>query len=188
MNYITIILIAIGLAMDAFAVSISSGLVIKHHPARNALRMALLFGGFQALMPIIGWLASYNFSEFISNIDHWIAFCLLWFIGFKMIFESMKRDKNKTESELMNSYVLLTMAIATSIDALAVGVSFAFLNISIIIPVILIGITAFIFSYIGFLLGNRLSSVFESKVSIIGIIGGLILLGIGVKILFEHLG
>ena len=149
MNIITIIFIAIGLAMDAFAVSISSGISIKQYRFENALKIALFFGGFQAIMPIIGWFAGYNLREFISDIDHWLAFGLLSIIGCKMIYESIKRDTGKNEPEILNNYVLLILAIATSIDALAVGVSFAFLEISIIIPAIIIGVVTFILSFIG---------------------------------------
>lgn len=184
MHNLTIIFIAFILAMDAFAVSISIGITIKKQRFKNALKIALFFGGFQAIMPIIGWLAGYNLREFISDIDHWLAFGLLSLIGGKMIFESIRSDSNKKETEVMNVYLLFILSIATSIDALAVGVSFAFLEISIIIPVILIGVITFILSFLGVYVGRKLGKFLKNK---IGIVGGLILIGIGIKILIEHL-
>ena len=160
MHIITIILIALGLAMDAFAVSISSGITIEHQRFKNALRIAIFFGGFQAIMPILGWFAAYNFSDLISDFDHWLAFGLLSIIGIKMIYESVKRVTDDKEVKQMNIYVLLTLSVATSIDALAVGVSFAFLEISIITPVIIIGTITFILSFIGVYIGNKLGQIF----------------------------
>jgi len=184
MNIITIIFIAIGLAMDAFAVSISRGITIKNERFKNALKIALFFGSFQAIMPILGWFTGYNLREYISNIDHWVAFGLLCLIGCKMIYESTKRGSNKKKSNNMNIYVLLILSIATSIDALAVGVSFAFLEIIIWTPVIIIGLITFVLSFVGVYIGNKLGHFFKNK---IGIVGGLILIGIGIKILVDHL-
>ena len=187
MHIIMIILIALGLAMDAFAVSISSGITIKRSRFKNALKIALFFGMFQAVMPVFGWLIGYNFIEFISEIDHWLVFGLLSLIGCKMIYESTRRGSDKkssTKTTDMNIYVLLILSIATSIDAFAVGVSFAFLEIVIVIPVIIIGLITFILSFIGVYIGNKLGHFFENK---IGVIGGLILIGIGIKVLVEHL-
>ncbi|MGB7531770.1 MAG: manganese efflux pump MntP family protein [Halobacteriota archaeon] len=184
MDLITITVIAFGLAMDAFAVSITSGITIKHLRINNALRIAIFFGLFQAFMPGIGWLAGFNLRDFISGIDHWIAFGLLSMIGCKMIFESTKMGSSEKEIDPLNIYVLLILAIATSIDAFAVGLSLSFLKISIVTPAIIIGIITFLLSFIGVFVGNRLGHFFENKIEVIG---GLILIGIGIKILIEHL-
>lgn len=181
---INIILIAIGLSMDAFAVSITSGLAIKNLKINNALKIALFFGCFQAIMPAMGWLAGLSLRNFISNIDHWIAFCLLFFIGIKMIYEAVKINPDKKEVDPLSNYILFLLAIATSIDALAVGVTFAFLKISIPVPVIIIGITTFLFCFFGVFIGNKFGHVFENKIEIAG---GVILIAIGIKILIEHL-
>lgn len=184
MDIIAIIFIALGLAMDAFAVSVTSGLIIKNLHIKNALKIALFFGAFQAIMPIIGWLAGLSVRDLIAGFDHWIAFGLLCFIGSRMIYESIKPEQNKTPIDPLNIYVLLLLSIATSIDALAVGLSFAFIDISIATPVIIIGLVTFILSYIGVSIGARVGHFFEKKMEIAG---GLILIGIGAKILIEHL-
>jgi len=183
MNMITILFIAFGLAMDAFAVSITNGITIKHQRINNALKIGIFFGSFQALMPLIGWLAGLRLRDFISGFDHWVAFGLLSLIGGKMIYESTKIGDDK-EIRSLNLFVLLLLSIATSIDALAVGLSFAFLKISIATPIIVIGIVTFMLSFLGVLVGNRLGHFFEKKMEIVG---GIILIGIGIKILIEHL-
>jgi putative Mn2+ efflux pump MntP len=169
--------------MDAFAVSITNGITIKHQRINNALKIGIFFGSFQALMPLIGWLAGLRLRDFISGFDHWVAFGLLSLIGGKMIYESTKIGDDK-EIRSLNLFVLLLLSIATSIDALAVGLSFAFLKISIATPIIVIGIVTFILSFLGVLVGNKLGHFFENKMEILG---GLILIGIGIKILIEHL-
>ena len=184
MDAITIIAIAFGLAMDAFAVSITSGITIKRLKINHALRIALFFGLFQAIMPLVGWLAGLSLRGFIAEIDHWIAFGLLSFIGCKMIYESIAVQSKEKQINPLNIYVLLMLSVATSIDALAVGVSFAFLKISIVTPVIVIGAITFILSFFGVFVGNRIGHFFENKIEIAG---GLILIGIGIKILLEHL-
>ena len=184
MNIITIIFIAFGLAMDAFAVSITSGLAIKHLKINNALKIAIFFGAFQAIMPLIGWLAGLTLRDFISGIDHWIAFGILSFIGCKMIYESIKIKSYQKEINPLNVYVLLILSIATSIDALAIGLSFAFLKIFIVTPAIVIGAVTFLLSFLGTFVGNRFGHFFENKIEIAG---GLILIVIGIKILIEHL-
>ena len=184
MDIISIIFIAFGLAMDAFAVSITSGLTIKSLKINNALKIAVFFGLFQAIMPLIGWLAGLSFRDFISGVDHWIAFGLLSIIGCKMIYESSKMDLNEKKIDPLNIYVLFILSIATSIDALAVGLSLSFLNVSIALPAIIIGIVTFLLSIFGVYFGNRFGHYFERKIEIIG---GLILIGIGIKILIEHL-
>ena len=184
MSILTIIFIAFGLAMDAFAVSITSGITIKGLKFNNALKIAIFFGAFQAIMPLIGWLAGLGLRDFISGIDHWIAFGLLSVIGFKMIFESVKIKSNKKETNPLNVYTLLILSIATSIDALAIGVSFAFIKIFIVTPAIIIGIVTFLLSFLGIFIGNRFGHFFENKIEIAG---GIILIVIGTKILLEHL-
>jgi putative Mn2+ efflux pump MntP len=175
MDLITILIIAFGLAMDALAVSITSGITIKQQKINNALKIGLSFGSFQAFMPLIGWLAGLSLRDLISGVDHWIAFGLLSLIGCKMIYESTKiRDDKEIRS--LNVFVLLLLSIATSIDALAVGLSFAFLKIAIVTPIIIIGVVTFVLSFFGVLVGNRLGHFFESKMEILG---GLILIGIG---------
>jgi len=181
---ITIVFVAFGLAMDAFAVSITSGITIKHLRINHALRIAFFFGSFQAVMPVIGWLAGLSLRDFIADVDHWVAFGLLGFVGCKMIYEAIKMEAGENGIDPLNIYVLLMLSVATSIDALAVGVSFAFLKISIVTPIIVIGGVTFLLSYLGTYVGNRLGHFFERKIEILG---GLILIGIGTKILVEHL-
>ena len=184
MDAISIICIAFGLAMDAFAVSVTSGVTIKHLRIKNALTIATCFGSFQAFMPFMGWLAGLSLRDFISGVDHWIAFGLLSAIGCKMIYESCKVESIKREINPLNFFVLLILSVATSIDALAVGISLSFLKISIAIPAIIIGIVTFLLTLLGVFIGNRFGHFFENKIEIVG---GLILIGIGTKILMEHL-
>lgn len=167
--------------MDAFAVSITSGLTTKQPTISNALKIAFFFGSFQAVMPIIGWLAGMSLRDFITGIDHWIAFGLLTLIGCKMIYESFKIKSAKTSP--LKVYALLLLALATSIDALAVGISFAFLKILILTPIIIIGIVTFTLSFLGVFISNKLGHFFERKIEIVG---GLILIAIGIKIFIEH--
>ncbi len=185
MQLFTVLPIAFGLAMDAFAVSIASGVAIKKLEIKHALLIALSFGSFQALMPLVGWLAGLSLRDFISGVDHWIAFGLLTLIGFKMIYESVKIESSEKVTNPLNVYVLLALSIATSIDALAVGVTFAFLKIFIVTPVILIGAVTFLLSFLGVFIGDRMGHFFENKIELLG---GLTLIAIGIKILVEHLG
>jgi putative Mn2+ efflux pump MntP len=178
----TILLIAIGLAMDAFAVSMAHGMTIKNRRVATGLIMAVSFGAFQAFMPVLGWLAGLSFIELISGFDHWVAFGLLAFIGGKMIY-SARGSKEEKEAKLTVP-ILLILSVATSIDALAVGLSFSLLRVSITIPVIAIGVVAFILSFAGFNFGNKLGKFFKRKVQVIG---GIVLIAIGIKILLEHL-
>ena len=184
MDIFTILFIAVGLSMDAFAVSVTSGFTIKRLHINNALKIAVFFGMFQAIMPVLGWAAGLGFRGFISGVDHWIAFGLLSIIGVKMIFESRAMDSGKKPADPLNIYTLLILSVATSIDALAVGLSLSLLSVSIISPSVIIGITTFLFSFAGVYIGKRVGHFFEKKIEIAG---GLILLGIGVKILIEHL-
>jgi len=184
MNIVTIIFLAFGLAMDAFAVSVTSGLAIKKVRINNALKIAVFFGSFQAVMPLIGWLAGKSLRDYISGIDHWIVFVLLSFIGCKMIYESMKVTSNEKKINPLNFSVLLALSIATSIDALAVGISFSLINVFFVTPIIIIGMVTFLLSFVGVYIGNKAGHFFENKIEMAG---GVILIGIGIKILIEHM-
>jgi len=168
--------------MDAFAVSIAKGITVKRNRRRTAILLASLFGGSQALMPVIGWLAGISFRDVIMGIDHWIAFGLLGFIGAKMIYESTK-DEDGDEKDI-SLHLALTLAVATSIDALMVGLSFAFLETSILVPILIIGTVTFVLSLVGFVFGAGMGKVFGKKVEVVG---GVILILIGIQILVEHL-
>ena len=184
MDFATIIGIAVGLAMDAFAVSVTSGLVIKRLRLAHALRIGLAFGGFQAVMPVMGWGVGCRLKHLISAVDHWIAFGLLGLIGCRMIYEALRKGDDDRRIDPLNPSVLLMLSITTSIDALAVGMGFAFLEVAIVTPVLVIGIVTFVLSFVGVYVGDRFGHFFEKKVEIVG---GMILIGIGTKILIEHL-
>jgi putative Mn2+ efflux pump MntP len=184
LDALTVLLIAFGLAMDAFAVSIANGMTIKSQRKKAALLTAVFFGGFQMLMPVIGWAIGLNLQSIIEGVDHWIAFGLLTFIGAKMIYEALKNNAIEDKKKTLKIRTLLTLAVATSIDALMVGLSFAFLQTSIILPVAAIGIVTFILSFAGFYFGGYLGKTFGHRIEILG---GLILIAIGIKILVEHL-
>ena len=170
--------------MDAFAVAVVTGSVYKEFKVRHALRMALFFGGFQAVMPVIGYLAGLGLKDYIEAYDHWIAFALLCFVGGKMIYESFKIEAAEKNRDPSNLPVLLVLSLATSIDALAVGITLSLLETPILVAVTIIGLVTFGLSYSGVFIGKRFGHFFESKVEIVG---GLILIAIGVKILIEHL-
>jgi len=185
MDLISIIFIAFGLAMDAFAVSITCGFTISSPKRWKALKIAFSFGFFQALMPIIGWLAGKTLSIYIKQFDHWVAFGLLTFIGIRMIYKAADTKTDyKTIVDPSNNPMLLMLSIATSIDALAVGVTFAFLHVNIFLPVLIIGIITFFISTFGLLIGHKLGDYLGKRFEIIG---GFVLIGIGIKILIEHL-
>ncbi|MHC4555955.1 MAG: manganese efflux pump MntP [Planctomycetota bacterium] len=184
MDLITIVIIAVGLAMDAFAVSIVSGSVYEQLHVRHALRIAIFFGGFQAFMPLIGSLAGMSVKEYIADYDHWIAFGLLAAVGCKMLYESFKITSAEKNLDPSNVLVLLVLSVATSIDALAVGITLSLIVSSIVIAVIIIGFVTFVLSYLGVFIGKKFGHFFENKIEALG---GLILIGLGVKILFEHL-
>lgn len=170
--------------MDSLAVSVTSGIAIKKLYLRHAFVIGLFFGSFQALMPLIGWMAGFNFVNWVKNIDHWIACIILCILGIKMIHESTKLEEKTKVVNPMEISVLLILSIATSIDALAVGISLSFLQISIITPIIIIGIVTFVLSFFGTFVGNKFGHLLENKIEIAG---GLMLIGIGLKILIEHL-
>jgi len=184
MAVIPIVFIALGLAMDAFAVSITTGLALKEAKVNDALRMAVSFGLFQAIMPAVGWWIGISLRDFISGIDHWIAFGLLLFVGCKMIYEAVTVKPHKRKINSLNFYFILVLSIATSIDALAVGVSFALLGVSIILPIIVIGSITFLLSFLGFVAGSKFGRLLGKKVEIAG---GIVLISIGIKILADHL-
>ena len=180
---VTIVLVAFALAMDSFSVSITNGLAARAFKFWDALKIGLFFGGFQAIMLVVGWFAGIHVLDLIAGFDHWIAFGLLAFIGGRMIYESVKVESKQLLSS-PGLGVLLALSVATSIDALAVGLGFSFLRISIIIPAIVIGVVAFLLSFLGVYLGGRLGRFLRNKV---GVLGGLILIMIGIRILVEHL-
>lgn len=180
---LTILLIAIALAMDSFSVSITRGFANNMNHFIEALKTGFFFGLFQGVMPMVGWLAGISVIEFISGFDHWIAFGLLFFIGLRMIYESLARDAKQVVSS-STLKVLFILSVATSIDALAVGLSLSFIEASIIVPAIIIGSITFFLSFLGIFIGKKSGSYFEK----IGVLGGVILIVIGIRILIEHLG
>ena len=182
MGIFSILLTGFALSMDAFAVSVTKGMTLKKINLSRATKIAFLFGLFQAVMPLIGWLFGMNFELYIRSIDHWIAVFLLSFLGIKMIVEAIKDDDNDNSTYLDNKELII-LSIATSIDALAVGVTFAFLNIDIIPICVSIGVITFLVCFIGVLIGKKIGSVFKNYAQIIG---GIILILIGLNILNEH--
>ena len=186
MELLTLIVIAVGLAMDAFAVSIGKGLSVQRIESRHTMSVGLWFGGFQALMPLVGYFLGVSFASLVQNIDHWIAFILLGIIGVNMIREATAKEECECEKATsdFSSRKMLLLAIATSIDALAVGVSFAFLGVNIWQAVVMIGVITMIISMIGLRIGNIFGCRYKSKAEIFG---GCILLLMGCKILIEHL-
>lgn len=182
MGYLELIAIALGLSMDAFAVAVSKGLCLRKVGFRNALITGLFFGGFQALMPLIGYFLGSQFEEYLTSVDHWIIFGLLALIGMNMILES--RNCKTEKHDTLNLKNLTILSLATSIDALAVGITFAFLHVNIFEGVTVIGLITFVLSFAGVRLGSAFGARFRSKAEFAG---GVILLLIGTKILFEHL-
>lgn len=183
-GFFELLSLAVGLSMDAFAVSICKGLSVNRVRPKHMLICGLYFGGFQALMPLIGYLLGVNFRSMIASVDHWIAFVLLSLIGANMLRESFSKDKDENVDASFGVKTMLLMAVATSIDALAVGVTFAFLEVAIVPAVSFIGITTFIFSAAGVLIGNIFGAKWKNKAEFAG---GAILILIGLKILIEHL-
>ncbi|MDJ0659325.1 MAG: manganese efflux pump MntP family protein [Crocosphaera sp.] len=184
MELINTTFLGLGLAADAFAVSLSSGFVIQRIKLNKALKIALFFGIFQAIMPLIGWLMGLSFREIMTNIDHWIAFILLFGIGSKMIYEAYKNIDEDEKFNPLDTYTLLALAIATSIDALAAGLGLSLLKTSILLPCTVIGLITFSLSFLGVFIGHRFGGIFNQKIEIIG---GLTLIFIGSKILIEDL-
>lgn len=184
MNIATIVILALGVAMDAFAVSICKGLSLKKIKIKHMIIVGAWFGGFQALMPLIGFLVGSTFAEYITGFDHWIAFALLALIGINMIRESFSKEENK-ETDSLAFKTMFLMAIATSIDALAIGITFSFLpNTNIFLAIAIIGIITFALSAIAVKIGSVFGDKFKNKAEIAG---GIVLIIIGIKILVEHL-
>lgn len=184
MGLIELFLIAVGLSMDAFAVSVCKGLAMPKCTFKKVAIVGLWFGGFQALMPAIGYILGAQFQEAIASIDHWIAFVLLALIGGNMIHEALDNDEEEADASL-DVKTMFLLAVATSIDALAIGITFAFLKVSIIPAVCFIGIVTFIISFAGVKIGNVFGVRYKNKAEIVG---GVILILLGLKILLEHLG
>ena len=186
---IELFLLGVGLSMDAFAVSVCKGLGMKKLNKKQALIIGLYFGGFQALMPFVGWLLGSQFQKYITSIDHWIAFILLGFIGGKMMIEAVREWNEEEVVDVMDAPIdhknMLVLAVATSIDALTVGITFAFLGTPIVEAITIIGITTMVISIAGVVVGNFFGSRYKSKAEFIG---GQILVLLGLKILLEHLG
>ena len=184
MELFEIIAIGVGLAMDAFAVSICKGLSMKKIDWKKAIIIALYFGIFQALMPILGYFLGSTFSSFVQSVDHWIAFILLAIIGGNMIKDSTD-DEVEKRNDKVDVKTMLLLAIATSIDALAVGVTFAFFEVNLLLSISIIGIITFVLSFLGVIIGNKFGDKFQNRAELAG---GIVLIIIGLKILLEHLG
>ncbi len=184
MDIWSVAVIATALAMDAFSVCITAGMIIRKPGPRHYFRLAFHFGLFQFMMPIIGYYAGYYLERWIKRYDHWIALALLGFIGVKMIYESLQHHDDEADRDPSRGWTLVLLAVATSIDALAVGFSIGVLNGPILIPSVIIGIVCALFSAAGIALGNRVGSLFGRRAEAVG---GVLLIAIGIKILVEHL-
>ncbi len=184
MGFFEIILISIGLAMDAFAIAICKGLAMKNGTTKKGIIVATYFGIFQAIMPFLGYTLGISFEVAIKTLDHWIAFILLVVIGLNMIKESLSKKQEEVNDDL-SFKTMIILALATSIDALAVGVSFAFLGVNIFFSILCIGIITFVISFFGVLIGNKFGKKLKNKSELLG---GIILIIMGIKILLDHLG
>ena len=185
MSFLEIVLLAVGLSMDSLAVSVTGGALIQNYRHHHMLKIGCVMGVFQAGMTIAGYLAGMSFKKYITAFDHWIAFLLLLYLGGKMIYESTQEQEEDCRTNPLCYKTLCGLGIATSIDALAIGITFAFLQVRLITSVTIIGCITFCFTIAGVLIGNVFGSKFKDKATILG---GIILIGIGVKILIEHLG
>ena len=183
MDLLTLLTLAVGLAMDAFAVSICKGLAMREKVLKKGIIVGLWFGGFQALMPTIGFFLGTQFKDQITSIDHWIAFVLLGLIGINMVKEALSNDEEQADDSIAVKEMFM-LAVATSIDALAVGITFAFLNMHIVSAAAMIGVCTFLISFVGVKIGNIFGTKYKSKAELAG---GIILILLGFKILFEHL-
>lgn len=181
---IEIFLIAVSLALDAFAVSVSTGISTPGFSWRQGAKMGLWFGGFQFAMPLIGWFLGSSVARYIEAFDHWIAFGLLVLIGGHMVWDALKGGEGESAPADLSAGRLCVLAVATSIDALAVGVSMAFMEVNILVSALIIGVVAFVLSLAGGLLGKKLGTLFQKGAQVAG---GCVLIGIGIKILWEHL-
>ena len=183
MDLLTLLTLAVGLAMDAFAVSICKGLAMREKVLKKGIIVGLWFGGFQALIPTIGFFLGTQFKDQITSIDHWIAFVLLGLIGINMVKEALSNDEEQADDSIAVKEMFM-LAVATSIDALAVGITFAFLNVHIVSAALMIGVCTFLISFVGVKIGNIFGTKYKSKAELAG---GIILILLGFKILFEHL-
>lgn len=184
MDLTTILLVALGLSLDAVAVSLASSSYAPRVDLRQAISLSLLFGLFQALMPLAGWLAGLGFKSLIADYDHWVAFILLAFIGGRMIVESRRGGECRAQPARLGLMTMLGLALATSIDALAVGLSFSALRVGIVLPALIIGLVTFLLSLLAAIAGRRFGARLAGRAELLG---GLILVAIGLKILLEHL-
>ena len=184
MGILELLFIAVGLSMDAFAVSLCNAMAVNHLRLRDACKFGIFFGVFQAVMPLIGWAAGRTFSSYVTAVDHWVAFVLLGFIGVKMMYEALRGEETCGAENPLHLRVLFVLAIATSIDALAVGVTFAFMQISILPSVLAIGVVTFLLSTLGALIGKKAGTALGNRAEMVG---GIILILMGIKILVEHL-
>lgn len=184
MSLVEILLIAVGLSMDAFAVSVGKGLGMRRIDYRTSFALAISFGAFQALMPVLGWFLASSFAGYIKSVDHWIAFLLLAFVGGKMLLDAIRGEQEDVGDATVGFGELMMLSIATSIDALAIGITFAALDVAPMPAVVIIGVTTFALSLAGVVIGNRFGAAYERPA---GFVGGIILVGIGVKVLVEHL-
>ncbi len=184
MSFWSLVLIAVALSLDAFAIAVASGMAIRNLKLHHALKIAFAFGLFQAIMPVIGGLTGIGLRQYINSYDHWVIFVILTLLGAKMIYESFKLKEIEEEKDPLNSSVLLILAIATSLDALAVGVTMGLGHMAIVLPSILIGVITFAISLAGVYIGRHSRHVNER---VMEVIAGLALIGIGIKILLQHL-
>jgi len=184
MELLSISLVALGLSADCFAVALSASVTNRNLSRTAALRVTAAFGFFQALMPLLGWLAGRTIVDFIASFDHWLAFGLLAFVGGKMLWEAFHHEEDEKPRDISRGLMLLTLSVATSLDALAVGLAFAFEDVNIWLAIPVIGAVSFVVAGIGFLLGKKVGEVFGKRAEIIG---GIILIGIGIRILLSHL-
>lgn len=184
MGIVAIILIAIGLSFDSFAVSVCTGLLVNKIKFWQATKVAIILAFFQSAMPLLGWLIGVQLEEYVIDYDHWIAFALLSIIGARMIYESFKPEEKRKDFNPFKPTILIGMALSTSIDALIVGITLAFIEINIYLAVVIIGFVTYVAAMLGMLFGKKAGKWFGKKIEIVG---GLILIGLGVKILLEHL-
>jgi putative Mn2+ efflux pump MntP len=183
-DLLTLFLIALGLTADSFAVSVSSGIILNKVKLSQSLKIAFFLAFFQGIMPVIGWALGFGFKDMIKSYDHWVAFSLLFFVGAKMIWEGYKSKPGSKRIDPTNTLVLILMAIATSIDALIVGLSFAFMDVDILFSSVLIGLMTFTVSMAGIYLGCKFCRLINYKLDVVA---GFVLIGIGIKIMIEHL-
>lgn len=185
MGIIEIVLLGIGLAMDSFAVSICKGLSVRRLKVSHILTAGVYFGGFQALMPLLGYFLGSRFQGVIASVDHWVAFALLALLGLNMVREALGEEEEENSNASFSVRIMLPLAVATSIDALAVGITFAFLRVQILLAIALIGGITFVISAAGVIIGNVFGARFRKKAEVVG---GVILILLGIRILLEHLG